>query len=180
VLRARFPDRWPAHWEQIQRIYNLPDLARRPVLLDMIAQTLPGLKEGQTLNAARLYRVYTDLWLEREIAKGRTLLTPADRRLFAEELVPSASFDKLRTGSGERGRRTRDQGRRGEGCTGLGRIEQRIKRVNRIGFDQSPDSLFYWGRLQCKSGLYIEIPRLPSALLRINFVEGPVEPGFAF
>ena len=73
MLRARFPDRWSAHWEQIQRIYNLPDLARRPVLLDMIAQTLPELKEGQTLNAARLYQVYTDLWLGREIAKGRTL-----------------------------------------------------------------------------------------------------------
>jgi len=87
VLRARFPGRWEAYWEQIQRVYNLPDLARRPVLLDMIARTLPELKEGQTLNAARLYQVYTDLWLEREIAKGRTLLTPADRRLFAEELA---------------------------------------------------------------------------------------------
>jgi hypothetical protein len=33
-----------------------------------------------------LYRVYTDEWLEREERKGRTLLTAADRRLFAEEL----------------------------------------------------------------------------------------------
>ena len=87
VLQARFPEQWKAHWEQIQRIYNLPDLARRPVLLDMIARTLPELREGQTLNAARLYQVYTDLWLEREVEKGRTLLTPADRRLFAEELA---------------------------------------------------------------------------------------------
>jgi formylglycine-generating enzyme required for sulfatase activity len=87
VLRARFPDRWEAYWAQVQRIYNLPDLARRPVLLDMIARTLPELKEGQAINAARLYQVYTDLWLEREIAKGRALLTPADRRLFAEELA---------------------------------------------------------------------------------------------
>jgi len=87
VLRARFPDRWEAHWEQIQRIYNLPDLARRPVLLDMMAQTLPKLKQGQKINAARLYRVYTDMWLERELKKGRLLLAPADRRLFAEELA---------------------------------------------------------------------------------------------
>ncbi len=87
VLRARFPDQWQAHWEQIQHIYNLPDLARRPVLLDMIVQTLPQLKEGQTINAARLYQVYADFWLEREVAKGRTLIAPADRRLFAEALA---------------------------------------------------------------------------------------------
>ena len=87
VLRARFSDEWQAHWAQIQRIYNLPDLARRPVLLDMIAQTLPELKDGQTINAAKLYGVYTDAWLERDIAKGRTLITSGDRRVFAQELA---------------------------------------------------------------------------------------------
>jgi formylglycine-generating enzyme required for sulfatase activity len=94
VLRKRFPNEWQGHWKQIQRVYNLPDLARRPVLLDMIARTLPELKEGQTVNAARLYQVYTSFWLEREIAKGRTLIAPADRRLFAEELA----MEMLRTG----------------------------------------------------------------------------------
>ncbi len=94
VLRARFPDRWRVYWEQVQHIYNLPDLARRPVLLDMIARTLPELKEGQTINAARLYQVYTDRWLEREIDKGHTLIAAPDRRLFAEELA----MEMLRTG----------------------------------------------------------------------------------
>jgi len=94
VLQKRFPERWEEHWGQIQRIYNLPDLARRPVLLDMIARTLPDLKEGEAINAARLYQVYTDLWLEREIAKGRTLITSDHRRLFAEELA----MEMLRTG----------------------------------------------------------------------------------
>jgi formylglycine-generating enzyme required for sulfatase activity len=87
VLRKRFPDHWEDHWEQIQRIYNLPDLARRPALLDMIARTLPDLREGETINAARLYQVYIGGWLERDVAKGRTLITPDDRRLFAEELA---------------------------------------------------------------------------------------------
>jgi formylglycine-generating enzyme required for sulfatase activity len=87
VLRARFPERWQAHWAQVQRVYNLPDLARRPVLLDMIARTLPELKADERINAARLYQVYTGQWLEREAAKGRTLVTSDDRRLFAEELA---------------------------------------------------------------------------------------------
>jgi formylglycine-generating enzyme required for sulfatase activity len=87
VLKKRFPERWETHWAQVQAIYNLRDLARRPVLLDMIARTLPELKEGQRINAARLYQVYTNLWLEREVAKGRTLIEPGHRRFFAEELA---------------------------------------------------------------------------------------------
>jgi hypothetical protein len=87
ALQKRFPERWEGYWEQIQHIYNLPDLARRPVLLDMIAKTLPDLEEGETINAARLYQVYTGGWLERDVAKGRTLITPDDQRLFAEELA---------------------------------------------------------------------------------------------
>jgi hypothetical protein len=94
VLKARFLHQWETYWEQIQHIYHLPDLARRPVLLDIIARTLPELKEGQTVNAARLYQVYTDFWLEREAAKGHTLITPADRRLFAENLA----MEMLHTG----------------------------------------------------------------------------------
>jgi hypothetical protein len=87
VLQKRFPEQWEAYWKQIQDIYNLPDLAKRPVLLDMIARTLPDVREGETVNAARLYQVYTGRWLERDVAKGRTLITPDDRRLFAEELA---------------------------------------------------------------------------------------------
>lgn len=33
VLQKRFPQRWEPYWEQIQRIYDLPELAKRPVLL---------------------------------------------------------------------------------------------------------------------------------------------------
>jgi hypothetical protein len=87
VLQKRFPERWEGYWGQIRHIYNLPDLAKHPVLLDMIARTLPDLHEGETINAARLYQVYTGGWLKRDVAKGRTLITPDDRRLFAEELA---------------------------------------------------------------------------------------------
>ncbi len=94
VLRARFPHRWQEHWQRVQRVYNLPDLARRPVLLDMIARTLADFQEGETINAARLYQLYTAQWLAREAGRGRTLLSEADRRLFAEGLA----MDMLGTG----------------------------------------------------------------------------------
>lgn len=60
-------------WGRIQSIYNLPELAQRPLLLDMIVRTLPTLTTKRTVNAANLYRVYTETWLEREETKRRSL-----------------------------------------------------------------------------------------------------------
>ena len=87
MLQARFPDEWASYYQQIESTYNLAELAQRPVLLDMIARSLPQLKPGQAVNAARLYEAYTDLWLARDEEKGRTLITRADKRLFMQELA---------------------------------------------------------------------------------------------
>jgi sulfatase modifying factor 1 len=87
MLRARFPAEWERYWRQIERTYNLAELAQRPVLLDMIARSLPDLQPGQAVNAAQLYEAYTDLWLARDEEKGRTLITRMDKRLFMQELA---------------------------------------------------------------------------------------------
>jgi formylglycine-generating enzyme required for sulfatase activity len=87
MLRARFPVEWERYWGQIESTYNLAELAQRPVLLDMIARSLPDLRPGQAANAAGLYEAYTDLWLVRDEEKGRTLITRADKRLFMQELA---------------------------------------------------------------------------------------------
>jgi formylglycine-generating enzyme required for sulfatase activity len=87
VLQKRLPGRWEGYYTQIQETYNLPELAERPVLLDMIARTLPELQLGEVINAARLYGAYTDLWLERDLAAARTFINPEDKRFFMEELA---------------------------------------------------------------------------------------------
>jgi len=87
MLRARFPDEWEGYYQQIEHTYNLAELAQRPVLLDMIARSLPELEPEQAVNAARLYEAYTDLWLARDEEKGRKLITRADKRLFMQELA---------------------------------------------------------------------------------------------
>jgi formylglycine-generating enzyme required for sulfatase activity len=76
ILRKRFPGEWESFWHRIQETYNLEELAQRPVLLDMIACSLPDLKPGQAVNAAELYQAYTDLWLTRD-----------DKRLFMQALA---------------------------------------------------------------------------------------------
>jgi formylglycine-generating enzyme required for sulfatase activity len=87
MLRARFPRTWEEYWGRIERTYDLAKLAQRPVLLDMIACSLPQLKPGQAANAAQLYGAYTDLWLARDEEGGRTFITSDDKRLFMQELA---------------------------------------------------------------------------------------------
>jgi len=87
ILRQRFPAGWETLWRRIQDTYNLEELAQRPVLLDMIARSLPDLRPGQVVNAARLYQAYTDRWLTRDWEKGRHLITRDDKRLFMQQLA---------------------------------------------------------------------------------------------
>lgn len=69
--------------------YDLADLARRPVLLDMIVESFCQLGDKfEAANTARLYEVYTSLWIERDRAKGefRRLVDPEDKKVLMEEI----------------------------------------------------------------------------------------------
>ncbi len=72
-LRKARPYNHEEDWKKIKEIYNLKELAHRPLLLDMIVKSLPKLEVGQQINASNLYNVYTNLWIEREEQKGRFL-----------------------------------------------------------------------------------------------------------
>jgi formylglycine-generating enzyme required for sulfatase activity len=87
ILQKRFPGKWEGYWQQIEDTFKLAELAQRPVLLDMIAQSLPKLRPDEVVNAARLYEAYTDLWLKRDEERGRHLITRTDKRLFMQALA---------------------------------------------------------------------------------------------
>jgi WD40 repeat protein len=74
-------------WTKIQTIYNLRDLAQRPLLLEMIVKTLPKLQQGQELNAASLYTVYTNAWVDRDFVKGRIVLKKGAKLTLMMELA---------------------------------------------------------------------------------------------
>jgi uncharacterized protein YjbI with pentapeptide repeats len=83
---------WQILREAIHKTYNLEDLAKRPVLLDIIVQTVPRLlnnEEIKEINISKLYKIYTDFWLERDWGKGemRRLIKSEDRLLFMQELA---------------------------------------------------------------------------------------------
>lgn len=85
-LQKACGDEWGRDRETIRRIYNLEDLARRPVLLDMVVKSLPQLRERKgEVTAAGLYDVYTGYWINRE--DWRAIMTPAGKAAFTEELA---------------------------------------------------------------------------------------------
>jgi len=71
----------------INSIYNLRDLATRPVLLNLIVKTIPQLsKEADSIiNSSTLYKIYIRFWLERD--DWRTKVIVSDRKLLAEDLA---------------------------------------------------------------------------------------------
>ncbi|ETT53913.1 hypothetical protein BSK66_12560 [Paenibacillus odorifer] len=70
-------------------IHDLSDLAKRPVLLNVIIETIPQLviEEGTKINAALLYEKYTGFWLDREDSKGKTLIKSEQKMMFSKELA---------------------------------------------------------------------------------------------
>jgi len=93
------------NFEKIRETYNLYELSKRPVLLDMIAISLPQLAQvGKTVNAGKLYEVYTDEWVRRDIASGRAFLTQEIKEQIVLKLahimfyenIPNLSYQYLR------------------------------------------------------------------------------------
>lgn len=87
VLRKRVPNKWEDYWSKIKEIYDLPNLAHHPVILDMIIMTLPDLEGLQSIDHAMLYKTYTDKWIEKAIEEERTLLDADSKRFFAQEVA---------------------------------------------------------------------------------------------
>jgi hypothetical protein len=78
----------------LEDVYDLADLARRPVLLSMIARCVPALKQeeqsflqlgGSRIRSGDLYDVYITQWLRNP--KHRSQLTHRQRRHILEDLA---------------------------------------------------------------------------------------------
>ena len=76
-------------FNSIESIYNLRDLAERPVLLAHLTERIEELEQlraaGETVNAARLYELVVQRWLARD--DGKHQLDPQHKRLLMERLA---------------------------------------------------------------------------------------------
>lgn len=92
-VRKVKPNTYKQALAKIRTTYNLMELSQRPMLLEMIVKSLDALK-AQEINAATLYKVFTDAWVHRDkwrdvlSAEAKlSLLTALARTLWQEDLL---------------------------------------------------------------------------------------------
>jgi hypothetical protein len=87
AIQKRLPDKWEPVFDKITRLSNLHDLASRPVLLDMIAKTLPQIEDASQINQATLYEIYLDTLMHRRWNDKVDYISPENRLFFMQELA---------------------------------------------------------------------------------------------
>lgn len=92
LIRHRLgPEAESEVWQVLHDRYNLADLARRPVLLDMILDSFGRIQdESDEFTSAVLYQVYTNIWLERN--DWNASVAPDIRSLLIEEFAARATY----------------------------------------------------------------------------------------
>ena len=77
-LSKRFGPKWREYLVKIHRTHNLMELSQTPLLLDMIAETLPDL--GDPVRRTEVYRKYTDKWIRMQSDRTGARLDARQRR----------------------------------------------------------------------------------------------------
>jgi hypothetical protein len=90
-INKSLPDNIEESLKKIESTYNLEELAKTPIFLNMISATISEL--GGSINQSKLYEFYTDKWIDNQ--DYRSSLLPEDKRLFMQELA----FEMFSTGN---------------------------------------------------------------------------------
>jgi WD40 repeat protein len=88
---------WRYYYQKIHDVFDLKDLAKRPVLLELITKYLPQLIEkGEKINASTLYLTTIQEELKRRLTVGKTVIQRDDRiKLMKMLAVWMYNHDKL-------------------------------------------------------------------------------------
>ena len=87
-LMSRYSSDYRDQWRRMKETYNLADLARTPILMNIMMNSLQELfdcRSSEGIHSASLYDLYTKLWLDRDDA--RSDVTVEERARFTEELA---------------------------------------------------------------------------------------------
>jgi len=88
-LKKRVPGDWKRFSEIIENTYDLKNLSTRPVLLEMICDTLPSFisQRMKEINSFDLYDQYTHNWIQKNVDEGRSFVDSQSGKLFMQELA---------------------------------------------------------------------------------------------
>ncbi|MGD2249117.1 MAG: NACHT domain-containing protein [Candidatus Methanofastidiosia archaeon] len=80
IEKQRKEKGWKYYYQKIQEIFDLKDLAKRPVLLELIVKYLPQLvKKEEKINASILYDTTIHEEIKRRLRVGKTVIKRDDR-----------------------------------------------------------------------------------------------------
>lgn len=75
-------------WNKLKPIYDIPSIARKPVLIPMLIDVIPDIIQTQDITPAIIYHIYTDRWLSKSHQEKRTSLkTKWESLYFMTELA---------------------------------------------------------------------------------------------
>ncbi len=87
-LQKKFPEKWNCFWPKIGEVPGLKDLARRPVLLNIITDHLPSLlKNKQEVDTSFLYEHCIKDELKRKVLNIETTIESEERLSLMRELA---------------------------------------------------------------------------------------------
>lgn len=88
-LKLKTPLNWQEVFSQIRNTYNLPELARTPLFLDMIVESFAEQFESlrNEINSAKLYERYSSRWFNESVVRPGSVLTKWDKKAFITELA---------------------------------------------------------------------------------------------
>ena len=87
VLTRRLSSGWQEAYWQIHAVSNLQELSCRPVLLEIIIDTLPHIRNVGHLDLSTLYEIYVTALVDRRWSNGVDHLSSRPRLLFVQELA---------------------------------------------------------------------------------------------
>lgn len=86
-MRKRFPSKWKKYYNQIITKITLEELAKTPMLLEMIVKSLSSFSDDKELNNRNLYKTYTNDWIESQSRRKGSVMTMNQRREFVERIA---------------------------------------------------------------------------------------------
>jgi len=92
-LQKRFAEQWSDYLEKITSKLTLEELAKTPMLLDMIVNSLSKITSETEVNLISLYRTYTDDWIEKQSKRRGAIMNTSQRRKFVELIAKKIYID---------------------------------------------------------------------------------------
>jgi len=86
-IKKRFPSKWKQYFNKIITKITLEELAKTPMLLEMIIKSLSKFSKDEELNNRYLYKTYTSDWIESQSQRKGSVMATSQRREFVERIA---------------------------------------------------------------------------------------------